>query len=272
MNCRNDSDLEVLIEALRPFKVDQTIRNVMTVTNLEILASFMSERSQWYDGEGPIPEELLTVMQDKLDLGRWNASFALYGSRAVTADGWTRNQNAVRHIPGVETHSRDYAAGDPIMHPRDVAMAGIPSLGEFSMVNWRGEGAHIDFCPVGPFTGKDARIMNEHVGKLNHQYGFDHMGGFFCDTRSFRCINALVFRKDDLDEIARVREMFSNLISDFAQMGYGEYRTHIAYMDQVAGTYNFNDNAMLKFQTRLKNAIDPQGIIAAGKSGIWPGA
>ena len=66
MNCRNDSDLEVLIEALRPFKVDQTIRNVMTVTNLEILASFMSERSQWYDGEGPIPEELLTVMQDKL--------------------------------------------------------------------------------------------------------------------------------------------------------------------------------------------------------------
>jgi len=272
VNCRNDSDLEVLVEALRPFKVDQTIRNSLVITNLEILASFMSVRSQWYDGDDPIPEEMLIAMQDKLKLGRWNASFALFGSKAVTEDGWRRVQNAVKHIPGVELYAREYSPEDPIMHPRDQAMAGIPSLGEFSLVNWRGAGGHIDFSPVGPFTGKDARIMNETVRKLNHDFGFDHMGGFFCDTRSFRCINPLVFRKDDPEEMARVREMFTHLIAKFAKMGYGEYRTHLAYMDQVAGTYDFNNNAMLKFHTRLKNAIDPQGILAPGKSGIWPSA
>jgi FAD/FMN-containing dehydrogenase len=41
-------------------------------------------------------------------------------------------------------------------------------------------------------------------------------------------------------------------------------------MDQVARTYNFNDNAMLRFSERLKDSIDPNGILAPGKQGIWP--
>jgi hypothetical protein len=36
------------------------------------------------------------------------------------------------------------------------------------------------------------------------------------------------------------------MIDDAAALGYGEYRTHIALMDQVAGTYAFNDGALMK--------------------------
>ena len=69
--------------------------------------------------------------------------------------------------------------------------------------------------------------------------------------------------------MAKIRKLFGVLVDDFAREGYGEYRTHLAYMDQVAKTYDFNNNAMLRFQKQLKSAIDPQGVIAPGKSGVW---
>ena len=71
-------------------------------------------------------------------------------------------------------------------------------------------------------------------------------------------------------EMKKVRELFEVLIREAAAKGYGEYRTHLAYMDTVAATYDFNDNALLRFQERLKDTIDPNGVIAPGKSGIWP--
>lgn len=270
VNCQFDAGLEPIIEALRPFKLDETIRNPLVISNLEIVASFMSMRSQWYEGEGPIPDEVLTTIQEKLNLGRWNASFGLYGSETKVQDSWKRIKTAVKSIRGIELHSRVYHPGDEILHPRDQSQAGIPSLTEFGLVNWRGAGGHIDFTPIGPMTGKHARLMNDHVRKRSHEYGFDHLGGFYCDPRSFRCVNTLVFRKDDADEMRKIRELFGRLVREFAEMGYGEYRTHLGYMDTVASTFNYNNHAMGKFQETLKDAIDPAGIIAPGKSGVWP--
>lgn len=59
-------------------------------------------------------------------------------------------------------------------------------------------------------------------------------------------------------------------MDDFAARGFGEYRTHLALMDQIAATYNFNDNAQMKLNETIKNALDPRGILAPGKNGIWP--
>ena len=270
VNCQFDEGLELIVEKLRPFKLDETIHNPVVISNLELIASFLSVRSQWYEGEGPIPDEILPIVQDKLNLGRWNASFALYGSEVGVSDAWSQIQKAVKDITGVELNSRVYQSGDEILHPRDQSQAGIPGLNEFGLVNWRGSGGHIDLSPVGPMTGAHARKINELVRNEIHDYGFDHLCGFYCEARVFRFVNTLVFRKNDPKEMLKVRELFSVLIRKLAEQGYGEYRTHIAYMEQVARTFDHNNHAMLKFQETLKDAIDPQGIIAPGKSGIWP--
>ena len=68
----------------------------------------------------------------------------------------------------------------------------------------------------------------------------------------------------------RAYNLFNTLIEDFAKEGYGEYRTHIDFMDQVAQTYDWNDHALLRLQERIKDGLDPNGILSPGKQGIWP--
>jgi len=41
-------------------------------------------------------------------------------------------------------------------------------------------------------------------------------------------------------------------------------------MDLVAGTYNNMDNGLAKLNQKLKDILDPAGILSPGKSGIWP--
>lgn len=48
------------------------------------------------------------------------------------------------------------------------------------------------------------------------------------------------------------------------------YRTHLLFADQVARTYSFGDQALLKVNEAIKDALDPNGILAPGRSGIWP--
>lgn len=60
------------------------------------------------------------------------------------------------------------------------------------------------------------------------------------------------------------------MIAEAAKEGFGEYRTHLLFADQVADTYNWNGGALRKFNEGLKDAVDPNGILAPGRNGIWP--
>jgi 4-cresol dehydrogenase (hydroxylating) len=41
-------------------------------------------------------------------------------------------------------------------------------------------------------------------------------------------------------------------------------------MDHVAGVFSQGANAQLRLAEKLKDAIDVNGVLAPGKSGIWP--
>jgi hypothetical protein len=80
----------------------------------------------------------------------------------------------------------------------------------------------------------------------------------------------IVFDRKNEEQKEKAHWLIKTLIQDCAKQGWGEYRTHLAVMDQIMDTYSFNDSIFRKFNEQIKNAVDPNGIIAPGKSGVWP--
>lgn len=83
-------------------------------------------------------------------------------------------------------------------------------------------------------------------------------------------IVCIVFNRKDSVQKKKAHWLIRTLIEDCASYGWGEYRTHLALMDQIASTYNWNSNALMRFNETIKNAVDPKGIFAPGKNGVWP--
>jgi len=79
-----------------------------------------------------------------------------------------------------------------------------------------------------------------------------------------------MFDRMNAEEKKRAHELFAVLVDDAAALGYGEYRTHLSFMDQIANSYSCNDNALLDTHYALKDELDPNGILSPGKMGIWP--
>jgi len=63
---------------------------------------------------------------------------------------------------------------------------------------------------------------------------------------------------------------FRKMVKVAAEHGWGEYRTHSIYYGDIADTYSYGDHAMRHLQEKLKDAVDPNGILSAGRYGIWP--
>jgi 4-cresol dehydrogenase (hydroxylating) len=100
--------------------------------------------------------------------------------------------------------------------------------------------------------------------------GFDYAGGFTLNPRHAIALALVSFDRDDPEQAAQVRALFPELIADAAAAGYAPYRSHVAFMDLIADQYDAHGSALRRTVERIKDALDPAGILAPGKQGIWP--
>lgn len=75
----------------------------------------------------------------------------------------------------------------------------------------------------------------------------------------------LLFDKTDEEDTKNAHACMSELIEEFRKRGYAVYRTNNDFMEQVADCFG---PVQRKVNQTLKRALDPNGIIAPGKSGI----
>jgi 4-cresol dehydrogenase (hydroxylating) flavoprotein subunit len=180
-------------------------------------------------------------------------------------------QRAFAHVPQATISAKRYSGGAQPVDGGDRNLAGIPAMSAFRMLDWRGgAGAHVDFSPICPATGRDAMRQYTMVKARAAEYGFDYYGGFTAGMRHLHHIFAAIFDRDDAHQTDQAGDLLRVLISDARAAGYGEYRTHLAYMDLAAAQYDFNDGAMLRLSETIKDALDPAGILSPGKQGVWP--
>lgn len=149
---------------------------------------------------------------------------------------------------------------------------GTPLTFPMQNANWHGgRGGHIGFSPVLPQSGSAAMAQFKRTYDRYKEYGMDYQASFAFGERHLINVNAILLDKDDAEMMQRVDPFIRTLIADAKAQGYGEYRTHLDYMDAVEATYDFNGHALRRLNEQVKNALDPDGILAPGKSGIWPG-
>jgi 4-cresol dehydrogenase (hydroxylating) len=77
-------------------------------------------------------------------------------------------------------------------------------------------------------------------------------------------IDVLYDRTND-EERARAEACFNELLDEFEQRGYAVYRVNTQFQDRVAQSYGTTKR---RLEHTLKRALDPNNILAPGKSGI----
>lgn len=141
------------------------------------------------------------------------------------------------------------------------------------MASWYGgeEGGHVDFSPVIPLTTTDTLAAQSLMKEMVQEAGLDLMAGLLpINARSTTFINVLAFDTKDEDQTRRAYEVAKKMVAIAGKKGYGEYRAHLSFMDLAADQFGFNNHSQRRFNETIKDALDPNGILAPGKSGIWP--
>ena len=213
--------------------------------------------------------------------GGWNCSMVFYGpAKAIAAQWEFAKEKFAAAIPGAT-----FRDGEIVRFPLTAEQKqrvhkpefGIPSLEMFSIgarsdTNPTPSSGHMWFSPIIPRTGEAVFEAQRILGDAVRELG-SITGPFIIPTmywlRAFVLIIGLPITRN-VETNRKNRAGMARLIALAAEHGWGEYRTPPVFQDAVMGAYSFNNHALLRFHETIKDAVDPNGILAAGRYGIWP--
>ena len=271
-------DLAPLIDAVRPLFIHGIIQNHAGIGHPAFVAGVMDgapSRREIYDGPGPVPEEAVLALTRSLGIGRWNMRFALYGTDPIVRHRFAMVRDAVSHIEGVQVTGEQYAGHEVHTAAQDQnsqVQAGIPGMGLMRALDWYSGpgGGHYDFSLVAPLQGHHVQRIHAMLDRMMAGTGLDWDPAMIVGPRFLINIAQIYFPPGNEEITARAYRLYPQLIREGGALGYAPYRTHLDVMDVAAEQFDFGDHALLRFNERLKDALDPAGILAPGKQGIWP--
>ena len=217
--------------------------------------------------KGPLGDTVVQAIRDRFKIGWWSVQIRFYGHLDVVEASMKVLDRAFDKKPIQSKKPALWKRGDP---PEGSPVTGVPVSFPLANANWHGgRGGHVGYSPVLPPKGDLAMDQFKRTYALYQKYGMDYHASFAMSECSLVNVNQLLYDKDNADMMGRVDAMFRALVADASAHHYGEYRTHIDYMELVANSYDFNDRALLRLNDKMKRALDPNGVVAPGKSGIW---
>lgn len=260
------------VDALRPLMVQKVIGNVPCL-RLGLQDATMDHKKTEFplQSNGLLDRKASQKIIDKLGTGAWVFYAALYGPDEITQPKFDYiKRKLTEAVPGARFYERKDVAPTSYLHDYAKFTAGIPTWRELDRMQYIPNASHLFFAPISATSGKDAMTQADMCRRRMEQFGFDYLGTFFIGHREMHHVISFMYDRTNQEEKRRALACIRALIDDAAARGIGEYRTHLALQDQVAATYGWNNGAAMRLNNKIKDALDPNGILQPGRSGIWP--
>lgn len=268
----NYEDIEPLVDLMNELEYSNIFNGMPSVSSPVLSNGMMFN-------EVPEPAKMNAMVRET-GKAAWRASATFYGPEKVIRAQWEYMKERFAKFEGARPNEGELIKlplSPEAMEKVSKARFGIPSLEIFS-VGSNGFGdfnpsdGHIWFSAIIPRTGKGLvqanRVMRQECARLGIPL-FMFSPAVTCWTRSFVLFAAVPVYKDK-DSNKALREKVLEIIKICAANGWGEYRCPPAFQDAVMDSYSFNNNILRRVNEKIKDALDPNGIISAGRYGVWP--
>jgi 4-cresol dehydrogenase (hydroxylating) len=262
----DDEDLAEIIELARPLKMNNVVPTLIKVTS--DLYALGTEEKYPFDrtgGKTPLPAELRKELREKHGLGAWVVSGAFYGPSEEAVQpmlervkGLFLKSGKARYIPHAE------AEQSKILKIHIDTFSGRPTRDELGLLEWRPGGGATWFLPATPMVGT---VANEHQAlsrRILAEHGFDFVTEYVCGPRMARALHILLFNRQEAEERQRAGRCFRALMKAYAEVGVPIARAPVDMQEEAMARLQGVPDVL----SRLKQALDPQGILAPGKYGI----
>jgi 4-cresol dehydrogenase (hydroxylating) len=262
----NEADISEIVEMLRPLRIAQIIPNAVVIAGTLWEASTCNtRRSDYIKTPGHTPDEVIKQIQKDKDLGAWNVYAALYGSPEQVEVNWKIVTDTLKRAGKGRIVTQEEAGDRQPFKYRAQLMSGVPNLQEFGLYNWRGGGGSMWFAPVSQARGSECDKQVKLAKTILNKHGLDYVGEFIVGWRDMHHVIDVLFDRSNPEETKRANACFNELLDEFEKEGYAVYRVNTAFQERVARSYGPVKRSV---EQKIKRALDPNGILSPGKSGI----
>jgi hypothetical protein len=276
-------DVEPLLEALSTLHRLDILQNNPLFGDVLGSLSSMKTAAEIYQGQGPIPDAVITDLQKAHDLGFWASIFDFYGTKEMIDARLKKTKSVIyEHCPKAKIVSRLFEgeSGQPL-DARAIAKVGmgeavsVVGTSNATMMNFAlpagggGHGAHTDYIPILPHDGALTLKWLNDCRNLIREHGFNPLLGGRYFKKYCLLIVGIIYNADDQSHLTKIPKLWQSLAEKAEEYHFTCYRSHldnmgkrlmafllhcISYMllDQVQNTFNFNGHAYRRLVEDIK--------------------
>jgi 4-cresol dehydrogenase (hydroxylating) flavoprotein subunit len=289
----DDAQLPPFIDALRPLRLNGTIRSAVHIGNsYKVLSSIRQYPWAESSEKTPLPPEVMEFFRKTWDFGAWSGSGGLYGTKKQVAEARRLIKQAlkgkVKKLQFIDDRTLALAAkvAKPyqwitgtnltemlkLIRPVYGLMKGIPTATQLASTYWRKkidvpadpnpdrDSCGLMWCaPVLPLDGQHAEIAHRLIRDTIYQHGFEPLISMTLLTeRCIGCVVSIAFDRSIEGEDKKAMDCCHELYEKLTAAGYYPYRLGIQSMDILdRGEISYRE-----LLQKLKETIDPNNILA----------
>jgi 4-cresol dehydrogenase (hydroxylating) len=293
--CEKNEGLPGIIDALRPLRLNGTIRSAAHIANdYKVISALQQYPWREAGGRTPLNGSLMERFRKELKIGHWNGSGALYGTKRQVKEARRLLRQALKgsaqRLQFLDDRTLEWASrfARPyrfltgwnlertlaVLKPVYGLMKGIPTDHPLASTYWRKrtpappepdpdrDGCGLMWCsPVAPNDGAHGKRLTDLACEIVLEHSFEPAISLTVITeRALACIISIAYDRGVPGEDQRAQACYRHLLQRLAKHGYHSYRLSVGSMSAMGTTGPYADTLQA-----IKGALDPEGVLAPGR-------